>query len=33
MHRRQLIRTSLGLAAAGALPAGLGACALSLIHI
>lgn len=27
MHRRQLIRTSLGLAAAGALPAGLGACA------
>ena len=27
MHRRQLIRTSLGLAAAGALPMGLGACA------
>jgi len=27
MHRRQLIRTSLGLAAAGALPVGLGACA------
>ena len=27
MHRRQLIRSSLGLAAAGALPAGLGACA------
>lgn len=27
MHRRQLIRSSLGLAAAGALPVGLGACA------
>jgi hypothetical protein len=27
MHRRQLIRSSLGLAAAGALPMGLGACA------
>ncbi len=27
MHRRQLIRTSLGLAAASALPVGLGACA------